>query len=144
MASAERLYTPDLLALTLRLAEYPWSDDFALTGDARSKSCGSTLAMGIDLAPDGKITRLGLRARACAVGQASAAIFADAAIGLDRATISATRDAMAAWLAGEGPLPDWPGIAALEPARHYPARHGAIMLPWEAALAALSSGGAKG
>jgi len=135
--SAERLYTPELLALTLRLADYPWTEDFALTGDARSKSCGSTLTIGLEL-EDGRITRIGLRARACAVGQASAAIFADAARGLDRAAIEAGHDAMAAWLAGAGPLPDWPGIAHLEPARGYPARHGAMMLPWQAALAALS------
>jgi NifU-like protein involved in Fe-S cluster formation len=139
MSGAERLYTPELLALTLRLAEYPWSEDLALTGDARSKSCGSTLAMGLGLDAEGRIERLGIRARACAVGQASAALFADAAIGRDRADISAARDAMAAWLAGDGPLPDWPGISAIEPAHTYPARHGAMLLPWEAALAALSS-----
>jgi NifU-like protein involved in Fe-S cluster formation len=139
MSGAERLYTPQLLALTLRLAEYPWGEDFALHGDARSKSCGSTLAIGLDLDGEGRIARLGLRARACAVGQASAAIFADAAAGHDTASIAAARDAMSAWLSGSGPLPDWPGIAAIEPARAYPARHGAMMLPWEAALAALSS-----
>ena len=144
MSAAERLYTPELLALTLRLADYPWAEGFARAGNARSKSCGSTLAMGIDLDDEGRIARLGLRARACAVGQASAAIFSDAAKGRDLTDIAATRDAMAAWLAGEGPLPNWPGIAAIEPARAYPARHGAMMLPWEAALAALSSGKSNG
>ena len=139
MSGAERLYTPELLSLTVRLANYPWSEDFAFTGEARSKSCGSTLAVGLDLDAEGRIARLGIRARACAVGQASAAIFADAAIGCDRADISAARDAMAGWLAGDGPLPDWPGISAIEPAHAYPARHGAMMLAWEAALAALSS-----
>lgn len=144
MSGAERLYTPELLALTLRLADYPWAEDFTLTGDARSKSCGSTLAMGVDLDGEGHIARLGLRARACAVGQASAAIFSDAANGRDLADIAGARDAMAVWLAGDGPLPDWPGIAAIEAARAYPARHGAMMLPWEAALAALSSAQANG
>ncbi|WEK47021.1 MAG: iron-sulfur cluster assembly scaffold protein [Candidatus Andeanibacterium colombiense] len=144
MASAEKLYTPELLALTLRLADYPWREDFSHTGEARSKSCGSTLAMGLDLDGDGNIARIGLKARACAVGQASIAIFADAAGGHDRAAIASARDAMIAWLAGSGPLPDWPGIAALEPAQSYPARHGAIMLPWEAALAALSQVPATG
>jgi NifU-like protein involved in Fe-S cluster formation len=144
MSGAERLYTPELLALTLRLAEYPWAEDSTLTGDARSKSCGSTLALALELDANDRIARLGIRARACAVGQASAAIFADAATGLDRAAIEAARDEMAAWLAGTGPLPDWPGIAMLEPARAYPARHGAMMLPWEAAAAALSSERASG
>jgi len=144
MASAERLYTPELLALTLRLADYPWAGDFALAGDARSKTCGSTLALGLDLDAHGRIARIGMRARACAVGQASAAIFADAASGRDRGAIAAARDALAAWLGGTGPVPDWPGVAALEPAHSYPARHGAMMLPWEAALAALSTAKASG
>ncbi len=143
-APAERLYTPELLALTLRLAEYPWTESFALTGEARSKSCGSTLAIGFELDGEGRIARLGLRARACAVGQASAAIFADAATGMDDSAVKAGHDAMTAWLAGSGPLPDWPGIAAIEAARAYPARHGAMMLPWQAALAALSSSEATG
>jgi hypothetical protein len=36
-------------------------------------------------------------------------------------------------------LPDWPGVEAIAAARDYPARHGAIMLPWTAARDALSS-----
>lgn len=144
MAASERLYTPELLALTLRLAEHPWLDPYLRSGEARSKSCGSTLAMGIDTDDGGTITRIGLRARACAVGQASAAIFADAAIGRGAEEIATAHRAMTQWLTGEGGLPDWPGIAAIEAARAYPARHGAMMLPWEAALAALFSVPASG
>ena len=117
MSVAERLYTPELLALTLRLAQYPWADDLPLKGDARSKSCGSTLA----------------------VGQAAGTIFADAAIDMDRAAIAETLASLQNWLAGEGNLPDWPGLGAIEAARAFPGRHGAMMLPWQAALAALSS-----
>jgi NifU-like protein involved in Fe-S cluster formation len=57
-------------------------------------------------------------------------------------TLSEIEDAHAAltsWLAGTGELPDWPGLSAIAPARDYPARHGAIMLPWTAAREALSS-----
>jgi len=36
-------------------------------------------------------------------------------------------------------LPDWPGLDAIEAARAFPGRHGAMLLPWQAALAALSS-----
>ncbi len=137
MSAAAKLYTPELLALTVRLADYPWSAELPWQGDARSPSCGSTLAMGIDCDALGRIDRLGLRAQACAVGQAAAAIFADAAIGRDRTAIAATESALRAWLAGEGTTPDWPGITILEPARAYPGRHGAILLPWMAALRAL-------
>jgi hypothetical protein len=53
--------------------------------------------------------------------------------------IYGTLAALTAWLAGSAGLPEWPGIEAIVPARDYPARHGAIMLPWTAACDALSS-----
>lgn len=84
------------------------------------------------------MVRLGLRPHACAVGQAAAHVFAAAAPGLTQADIRIARDALGEWLVGRGPLPDWPGLALIEPARAYPGRHGAIMLAWDAALAALS------
>lgn len=139
MSGAERLYTPELLALTLGLADYPWDDALPLTGNARSKSCGSTLEIGLTLDDAGAIERLGLKVHACAVGQAAAAIFARAAAGRGRGELETARTAMAEWLDGTGPVPDWPGIAAILPARAFPARHGAMMLPWNAALGALSS-----
>ena len=47
--------------------------------------------------------------------------------------LAAARDALAAFLAGERDDPgDWPGLEALAAARGYPARHGAILLPFEA------------
>ena len=55
------------------------------------------------------------------------------------AKLAATIAGLEAWLAGEAHPPDWPGLAPIEPARAYPARHGAMLLPWKAALAALSS-----
>lgn len=144
MSGAERLYTPELLALTLKLAEFPFDESLPLEGSARSKSCGSTLLLRTGLDEDGAIARLGLKVQACAVGQASAAIFAEAAQGRAPSAIESAAREMQAWLAGEGPMPDWPGIEMLEPALAYPARHGAMMLPWQAAIAALSSGPASG
>jgi NifU-like protein involved in Fe-S cluster formation len=139
MAGADKLYTPELLALAVSLAEYPADPALPLHGQARSKSCGSTLAVGLAVDGEGRIERLGLQVRACAVGQASAALFARAAPGRSLHDIAAAHDALTAWLAGADGLPDWPGLAAIAPARDFPARHGAIMLPWTAALAALSS-----
>ena len=139
MAGAERLYTPELLGLAVSLADYPADPALPLHGSARSRSCGSTLEGDFALDAEGRIERLGLRVRACAVGQAAAAIFARAASGRDAAEIEAAHAVLAAWLAEGGNPPDWPGIAALAEARGFPARHGAIMLPWTAARDALSS-----
>ena len=137
--SAARLYTPELLALAVDLAKWPRLPDAPLHGEARSPACGSTLALDISPDPSGRIERLGMMVRACAVGQAAAAIFARDAAGRSPSEIAATLGQLEAWLGGEGAAPDWPGLAPIEPARAYPARHGAILLPWKAALAALSS-----
>lgn len=140
MASAARLYTPEVLALATSLAAHPFDPAMPFAGQARSPSCGSTLAISFQLDDAGQITELGIRPQACAIGQASAAIFAAAAPGHTRAEISRFETAIAAWLAGTASMPDWPGLSAIAAARDYPARHGAMLLPWRAALDALPTG----
>lgn len=137
MASTAALYTPQVLGLATSLARYPWDEALPLHGEARSATCGSSLAIAMELSPSGRIARFGMKVHACAIGQASAAIFAAAAAGQDRAALAQAERAIAAWLAAGGDLPDWPGLSAIAAARAYPARHGAILLAWRAALAAL-------
>ena len=141
MARAAALYTPAVLELAAGLAAFPPDPALGLTGSARSQSCGSTLTMQLAVDDAGYITRLGIAAHACAIGQASAAIFARAASERSAAEIAQAETAIVAWLAGDGPLPDWPGLVAIAPAAAYPARHGAILLAWRAALSALSTAG---
>ncbi len=137
--SAQKLYTPELLGLAVSLADYPLDAGLPLSGEARSTACGSTLGMALALDDEGRIKRIGMRVRACAVGQAAAAIFARSSTGRDADAIDQAHQGMRGWLAGESGAPDWPGLALLEPARGYPGRHGAILLPWRAASAALST-----
>ncbi|MFN3456531.1 MAG: iron-sulfur cluster assembly scaffold protein [Novosphingobium sp.] len=137
--SARGLYTPEILAAAMGLADYPWEESLPFQGAARSRSCGSAIELGVSLDAAGNIDRIALRPHACAVGQAAASIFARSANGRNSADIAAARNALAHWLADEGAEPDWPGIALLAPARAYPARHAAILLAWDAALAALSA-----
>jgi hypothetical protein len=62
------------------------------------------------------------------------------AIGRSAAELAVARDTLAGWLAGERDAPgDWPGIAALAPARRFPARHAAIRLAFEAAAEAAAA-----
>lgn len=132
-----QLYTAEILGLATRLARYPLADGLPLAGEARSRSCGSTLRLGLAVDDVGLIAAVGIRAQACAIGQAAAAIFAESALGRDAAAIAAAEAAVAAWLAGEGEMPDWPGLEAIAPAVDYPGRHGAIRLAWQAAAAAM-------
>lgn len=139
MASATALYTPHVLNLATSLVQWPWDAELPLQGEARSSTCGSRVAVGLGLARNGTIERIGLRVHACAIGQASAAIFAASAPGLTRAALTVSEQAVTRWLAGEAPLPAWPGLSQIAAARDYSARHGAILLGWKAALAALPS-----
>lgn len=140
MSGAAALYTPTVLALATSLAEWPWDEAMPLQGCARSKSCGSTLVLGLEADAAGRISRIGLKAQACAIGQAAAAIFAAAAPGRSGEEIAAAETAIRAWLAGGAALPDWPGMATLAPAQAYPGRHGAILLAWQAARELLPTG----
>jgi NifU-like protein involved in Fe-S cluster formation len=81
----------------------------------------------------GKLAALGLDVKACALGQASAALMAAQAIGMSADELTDARDKLTAYLAGQSDdLDFWPGLAVLAPARGYPARHASIRLGFEA------------
>ena len=82
----------------------------------------------------------GQNVKACALGQASAALMAAHVIGRNRAEIEAGRDALRAMLAGDGDGPGapWEGYEVLTPARDYRNRHASIMLAFEATAEAMA------
>ena len=132
---APALYSTELLALAIELADYPFDAAAPAKGHARSRSCGSV----IDLSSSGgSLDDLGLRVSACAVGQASAAIFARESSGMDAAAVAAMVENLGEWLQGQAPSSILPRLELLEPARPHLGRHEAILLPWRAALDALS------
>jgi NifU-like protein involved in Fe-S cluster formation len=133
------LYTPEILALAVELANFPLDRAHTLRGEAHSRLCGSRVALSLDLNQSGEIEAIGAQVAACAIGQAGGAIFLRSALGQDATTIGAAAEEIEAWLAGGDTLPSWPGMKALAAARAFPGRHGAILLPWRAALAALSN-----
>lgn len=138
-APKAKLYSPALLGLATGLVQFPLTGDLPFRAEARSRSCGSVIALGLALGEHGGIARIGMTVSACAIGQASAALLAQGALGAEPARLRDTADALAVWLAGEGDLhADWPGLAPLTPARDHPGRHGALLLPWKAACEALS------
>ena len=136
---AGALYSPALLGLAVELADYPLSEDMPIRGEARSRSCGSTLSLACTTDDEGAIATIGMRVSACAVGQAAAAIFAKEAHGRDAGSLESSLGGLESWLAGDTERPSWPGLEALDPALPHPGRHEAIRLPWRAALAALSN-----
>lgn len=135
---SSRLYTPELLGLAAGLADFPLTAALPLRAEHRSRTCGSVIALGLARDDRGLVSDVGMKVSACAIGQASAALLAQSVKGREPGDVRDTAQALEAWLAGEGDLPLWPGIGAVEPARAHPGRHGALLLPWKAACAALS------
>ncbi|MBI1401662.1 MAG: iron-sulfur cluster assembly scaffold protein [Porphyrobacter sp.] len=131
-----------MLGLATGLAGFPLTEDLPLRAEERSRTCGSVITLGLALDADGLVSGVGMKVSACAIGQASAALLAQGVRGDNPGGVRLTTDALERWLAGEGDLPAWPGIAALAPAREHSGRHGAVLLPWKAACKALSSAAA--
>ncbi len=81
---------------------------------------------------------LGQHVEACAFGQASAALMGAHAIGRSRDEVAVAVAELTHWLSGECNHPGaWPGLPTLAPARDKRGRHGAILLPFRALLAAI-------
>lgn len=131
------LYNRDILRLASSLVAGDRLDRPDGTAESRSPICGSRIQADIALAPDGTITAIALRANACALGQASAAILRANAAGTKLDAIATIRSGVADGLTGKAAMPVlWPELALLAPAREYPSRHAAILLPYDALLAA--------
>jgi NifU-like protein involved in Fe-S cluster formation len=105
-----------------------------------SPVCGSKITADVELDDAGRICRFGQEVRACALGQASAALVAAHAIGSDAAALATARTELADWLATRSDIvPTWPGLAIFAPARPHRARHPSILLAFDATIAAIDA-----
>jgi NifU-like protein involved in Fe-S cluster formation len=139
---AATLYNAAILRLAANIPHHERLADPQGTSERRSPICGSRVTVDVDLDDAGRIARIGLLVRACALGQASAALMSQTAIGRSETELVAARDALAAFLAGERDEPgDWPGLEIFEPARAHSARHASIRLAFEAVAEAVARAG---
>ncbi len=107
-----------------------------------SPVCGSRVIADADVA-DGRVTRFAHDVRACALGQASAALLGAGVIGATPGELSAARDDLAAYLKGDAATPgEWPGLEVFALARPHTARHGSILLAFQAAADAAQAAAA--
>lgn len=126
------LYNMDILRLAANIPHHKRLADPQASVEKRSPVCGSRVTADVRM-EGGKVAEMGLDVKACALGQASAALMAAQAIGMSADELADARDRLTAWLAGESETLDfWPGLAVLAPARDYPARHPSIRLGFEA------------
>jgi NifU-like protein involved in Fe-S cluster formation len=111
-------------------------------GSARRRSplCGSTVTVEVVL-KDGRVAEFAQDVKACALGQAAAAVVGASAIGRSRAEVETARDTLKAMLKEGAPPPTAPfgGFEVLIPARDYKNRHASILLSIEALAEAMAA-----
>jgi NifU-like protein involved in Fe-S cluster formation len=111
-------------------------------GSARRRSplCGSTVTADV-VVQDSRIAEFAQDVKACALGQASAAVLGEVVIGRTLPELQAARDSLRAMLKDGGPVPASPfqGYEVLLPARDYKNRHASILLALEAVCEAMEA-----
>lgn len=129
------LYTTEILRLA---ASLPVETSLAAPqgrGEKRSPTCGSVIRTEVSLDDSGRVAQLAQAVQACAFGQASAAIVRRVAVGRSAEELREARARLAGWLKSNGEAPE--GFDVLAPARTKTGRHGAILLPFDALIAAV-------
>ena len=134
---ATTLYSRDILRLAASIPHHRRLGDAQASAEKSSALCGSRVIVDVAVDGEGRIVALGQEVKACALGQASAALMGAHAIGRSGADLAAARDSLAAFLAGATDDPGrWPGLDIFAEARRFPARHASILLAFEAAAEA--------
>jgi NifU-like protein involved in Fe-S cluster formation len=102
-----------------------------------SKLCGSRILVDVKV-KDGHVSDFAQEVRACALGQAAAAVLGAHVIGATPGEIEMARDGLRAMLKANGPAPTgrFSELSVLEAVKDYPARHASTMLAFEAAAEA--------
>ena len=140
---ATTLYNRDILRMAASIPHLHRLEHPQGSSEKRSPVCGSRVAVDVVLDGEGRVVAIGQEVKACARGQASAALMGAHAIGRTGAELAAARDALAGFLSGARMDPgDWPGLAIFAGARRFAARHASILLAFQAAAEA--AGRARG
>ena len=134
------LYTRDILRLAASIPHQRRLDAPQASVSKQSPVCGSRVTVDLVIDGEDRVAELGQEVRACALGQASAALMGAHAIGRTAEELAEARDRLAAFLAGRSDDPGgWPGLSIFGEARRFTARHPSILLAFEAAAEAAAS-----
>ncbi|MBI6629002.1 iron-sulfur cluster assembly scaffold protein [Pontibaca salina] len=135
-----KLYSGRILALAADIPHLGQLDAPEARVKRRSPLCGSTVTVELCLR-DGRVAEFAQDVKACALGQAAAAVVGAGIIGATRAQVETARDQLQAMLKEDGPLPDAPfeDFEVLIPAREYTNRHSSILLAIEATAEAIKN-----
>lgn len=103
-----------------------------------SKLCGSKIIVDVTV-EDGRVADFAQDVKACALGQAAAAVLGEHVLGASLEEIDVARKALSDMLRAGGPPPEgrFAELSVLEPVKDYPARYASTMLAFEAATEAV-------
>src|SRR5687768_11021571 len=121
------LYTIEILRLAGSLPDPARLERVDGAAQIRSPTCGSSVHTEVRM-EGGAVAAVSQQVRACAFGQAAAALVAQHSVGRSRDDVSAALDALSGWLEGRRDDPGGWGHEALAPARTRTSRHQAIVL----------------
>jgi NifU-like protein involved in Fe-S cluster formation len=139
-AMVSTLYSRDILRLAAAIPHLGRLDAPQGSAERSSPVCGSRVIVDVVLDGTGRVAELHQDVRACALGQASAALMGTHAVGRTSGELADAGAALAAYLRGERDDPgNWPGLHVFSGARRATARHRSILLPFEAAAAAVEA-----
>ena len=135
------IYSQKILALAANMPRSGRLASFHGAAEKTAKLCGSQIGVEVRLGDDGRVVDFAQDVRACALGQASAAVLGANVIGADLVEIRSARDALRAMLKEGGPAPlgRFADLAVLGPVKDYPARHASTLLAFEAAVEAVTA-----
>jgi len=133
MADLDEIYNTKLLELAAHIPCSERLDRPDATATAHSKLCGSTVTIDLKMSGD-RVTGYGQTVKACLLGQAAASILGSHVIGATAEEVREAGAAMRRMLKEDGPPPGgrFAELALLEPVRHYKARHGSVLLTFDA------------
>ena len=135
---SEALYNTAILRLASQIPHEGRLDDPHACARRVSPICGSRVTAELRLNDAGRVSAFAQEVRACALGQASAAILGAGVIGRSPAELAEAASGLAAYLDGSADAPPaaFPEAEVFAPARPYRARHASIRLAFEAAAEA--------
>lgn len=132
------LYSKRILALASDIPHLGRLEAPNGTAKRRSPLCGSVVTVDVCL-EDGKIVDFKQDVKACALGQAAAAVVGANILGSDRSQVLKARDELSEMLKNGGAVPNAPfnGLEVLRPAAEFANRHASILLALNATLDAI-------
>ena len=131
------LYSARVLALAANMPRAGRLAAAQASSEKVSKLCGSRIVVDVVMR-DGRVVDFAQDVRACALGQASAAVLGAHVIGASLGELEAARDVLKAMLKTGGPPPEgrFEDLKALAVVKDYPPRHASTMLAFEAVVEA--------